>query len=264
MATNEKNGFGLVLLDVGNSRVGVARWTEGFRTAAYHLDNDPIEPVMDLLQRQWDELPAAAGRAVLAGSVNPSVLNELETEIRKRGMEPFLVVGRDIDPPIHADLPHPEQVGTDRLCVAAAAFEGFKCACVVADFGTALTVDLVADNGVFLGGTILPGMKLCAQALHEHTAVLPLVSFESHDNETMGKDTHSAIRNGVFAMMIGALREITERYATQIGKWPPLVVTGGDAEMIARHCEFVDRVVPDLCLDGLALAYKLHVNQYQE
>jgi len=58
--------------------------------------------------------------------------------------------------------------------------------------------------------------------------------------------------------MIGALREISERYATEIGKWPPLILTGGDAKAIAAGCEFVDRVLPDLCLDGVLIAYKRH------
>ncbi|MEP0841484.1 MAG: type III pantothenate kinase [Phycisphaerae bacterium] len=254
----------LVLVDVGNSRVGVARWVDGFRSAASRWPLDPPEAPASELERQWGELPAGAGKAVVAGSVNPSALETLRAAAESRGLSPFLVVGQDLDPPIDADLPHPERVGTDRLCAAAAAFAGFRCACAVADFGTAVTIDLVADNGVFLGGTILPGLNLCARALHEHTALLPLVSFEAHENETLGKDTGSAIRNGVFAMMVGALREITERYATQIGKWPPLVVTGGDAEAIARHCDFVDRIVPDLCLDGLALAYQRHVDRSAE
>jgi type III pantothenate kinase len=265
MSTNSgRLAAGLVLVDIGNSRVALARWSKELRTAAVHVRNDPIEAVIDVLQRQWDELASAGRRAVVISSVNPPLLEDLRTAAEARGIEPVLVVGRDIDAPIDADLPNPEAVGTDRLCVAAAAFAGFKSACVAADLGTALTIDLIADNGVFLGGTILPGLNLCAQALHEHTALLPLVSFENHDNETLGKDTASAIRDGVFAMMIGALREITERYATQIGKWPPLVVTGGDAEQIGRYCDFVDRVVPDLCLDGLVLAYKQHVQQYAE
>lgn len=265
MPTNSpKLADGLVLVDIGNSRVSLARWTKDLRTASLHVANAPLEGVVELLQRQWDELASAGRRAVVISSVSPPVLDKIRTAAEARGIDPLLVVGRDIDAPIDADLPHPEAVGTDRLCVAAAAFAGFNAACVAADFGTALTIDLIADNGVFLGGTILPGLNLCAQALHEHTALLPLVDFKDHDNETLGKDTASAIRNGVFAMMIGALREITERYATEIGKWPPLVVTGGDAEFIGRHCEFVDRIVPDLCLDGLVLAYKRHVEQYAE
>lgn len=263
-AKNENSESGLVLIDIGNSRVGLARWSDGFRTAAQRVASNPIDAVVEAMRRQWDELPAGPGRIAVASSVNPPLLEALQAAAAAHGIAPFLVVSRDLKPPIEADLPNPERVGTDRLCIAAAAFQGFQCACVAADFGTALTVDLVADNGIFLGGTILPGMNLCAMALHEHTALLPLVSIESHENEILGKDTRSAIRNGVYAMMIGALREITERYAMQIGKWPPLVVTGGDAELIARHCDFVDRVVPDLCLDGLALAYKLHVNQSQE
>jgi len=126
---------------------------------------------------------------------------------------------------------------------------------VVADFGTALTIDLVADNDVFLGGTIMPGVALAARALNEHTAQLPLVEVGA-PTDILGKDTASAIRNGIFAMMVGALREIAERYATQIGKWPVLIVTGGDAQAIASACEFVDHVAPDLCLDGLVIAYR--------
>jgi pantothenate kinase type III len=57
-------------------------------------------------------------------------------------------------------------------------------------------------------------------------------------------------------MALGALREITERYATDIGKWPTLVLTGGDAPAIASVCEFVDKLIPDLSLDGLVIAYR--------
>jgi type III pantothenate kinase len=164
-------------------------------------------------------------------------------------------VGEDIDLPISTDVPEPEKLGTDRLCTAAGAYAKLKTACVVADFGTALTIDLVADNNMFLGGTILPGIDLSARALHEHTALLPLVEVGT-PTETLGKETASAIRNGVFAMMVGALREITERYATEIGKWAPLVLTGGDARAVAGACDFVDHVIPDLCLDGLVIAYR--------
>lgn len=260
-STRQAGLTNLVLVDVGNTRAGIARWSDGFRAAASHIALEPLDAALDHLQRQWDELPSQVRKAVVASSVNPPALEALRAAAESRGITPFLVVGQDIDPPIEADLPEPEKVGTDRLCVAAAAFAGFKSACVVADFGTALTVDLVADNGIFLGGTILPGMNLCARALHEHTALLPLVTFEDADSETLGKDTYSAIRNGISAMMVGALREITERYATEIGKWPPLVISGGDAERVGKNCDFVDRIVPDLCLDGLVLAYQKHANE---
>jgi len=244
----------LLLVSIGNTRVGVASWVDGRRGVAQHLPVDGLEAVEEAFSL-WKSFGSGPKRAVVVSSVNPPRLKEFRDACADRGMGPLLVVGYNLDPPLPVAVREPEQVGSDRLCAAAAAYARMRCACVVADFGTAVTIDLVADDGAFLGGTILPGMALSARALHEHTAQLPLVDV-GQPTDTLGKDTASAIRNGISAMMAGALREITERYATEIGKWPPLVVTGGDAEAVARACDFVDRVVPDLALDGLAVAYR--------
>jgi type III pantothenate kinase len=254
----DAEGSHAVLMSIGNSRVSLATWSDGRRSDAHYVPTRPIDPVVELLQQHWQRLPAGDARPIVIGSVNPPALAEVRSACAARRIAPLLVVGEDMLAPIEADVDEPAKVGTDRLCAAAAAFEKVKSVCVVADFGTALTIDLVSDNGVFLGGTILPGVAMSARALHEQTAQLPLVDVAA-PTETLGKNTASAIINGIFAMMVGALREVTERYATEIGRWPPLVVTGGDAAAIAKACDFVDRVVPDLVLDGLALAYRKHV-----
>lgn len=246
---------GLVLMDIGNSRVALATWSGGVRSPSQHLAGMGPPAVAHKVCELWETLASCPRRTLVVSSVCPPVAEAVLAACHEQGIAPLLMVGRDIDLPITADVPAPLKVGTDRLCVAAAAYARVRGACVVADFGTALTIDLVADNNVFLGGTILPGLRLSAQALHEHTALLPLVEIGT-PTETLGKDTASAIRNGIYAMMVGALREIAERYATQIGKWPPLVLTGGDATAIASACDFVDLVVPDLCLDGLVIAYR--------
>lgn len=245
----------LILVSIGNTRIAFALWMEGRRGVAQHFPLDRLGEAMEEIQALWGGFPKASKRAVVVTSVNPPRLDEFRTECETRGIGPLLVLGDNLDYPLPVDVPEPHKVGTDRLCAAAGAFAKMKAACVVADFGTAVTIDLVADDGSFLGGTILPGMALSARALHEHTAQLPLVEV-GRPTETLGKSTSSAIRNGIFAMMAGALREITERYATEIGKWPPLLVTGGDAEAVASGCDFVDRVVPDLGLDGLVFAYQ--------
>lgn len=252
---SDERAMGLLLLDIGNTRIGLAAWREGKVSESAHLPAEPAEPLTQTLRRLWDSLPEAQGRAAVASSVQPEYLARLKAAAGQAGIEPLLIVGRDLELPIDADVPEPAKVGTDRLCSAAAAYMRVKSACVVADFGTALTVDLVADNGVFLGGTILPGMTMAARALHEYTALLPLVEVGT-PSERLGKDTVSAIRTGIYAGAIGALREITEGYATQIGKWPPLVLTGGDAKSIGPACDFADAIMPDLCFEGIALAYE--------
>lgn len=251
---SEPSASHLLLVSVGNTRLAMAPWLEDRRGTARHYAIDAMDACAADMAEAWQTFPADAKRAVVAGSVNPPKLDALRGACERHGIGPVAVVGEDIAPPLPIDVDQPEQVGADRLCTAAAAFDRMKAACVVADFGTAVTIDLIADDGAFLGGTIMPGMALAARALHEHTALLPDVEV-GRPTGILGKNTADAIRNGVFAMMAGALREVTERYATEIGKWPPLIVTGGDAEAVAGACDFVDRIVPDLGLDGLALAY---------
>jgi len=245
----------LLLVDIGNTHVAMATWSDGKRNEAEYMPVEPFEPIAERIEQLYKEILGGIPRAVVISSVCPAVLDRVRKCCEDGGIEPILIVGENIALPIPVELPEPDKVGTDRLCAAAGAFDKLHTACVVADFGTALTIDLVADNNVFLGGTILPGMSLSARALHEHTALLPLVDV-GKPTGTLGKETVSAIRNGIFAMMVGALREITERYATEMGQWPTLVLTGGDARAVAEVCDFVDYVMPDLCLDGLLVAYK--------
>lgn len=243
-----------VLIDVGNTRVGMASWYGSRVYPGRRLTWPQIEAEPAWLSTPWNDLPAGTHRYAVVSSVSPPTLAELERMLRTHCDDTeAIVVGRDIPLPMKVAVAEPDHVGSDRVCAAAAAYGIIQGACVVASFGTALTVDLVSDDGVFMGGAILPGMKLAAEALHEHTALLPLVEIET-PQETWGTRTDSAIRVGVFCSMVGTLRELAERYATHVGKWPPLVVTGGDAQRIADEADFIDRVVPDLCLQGVALA----------
>jgi len=129
-------------------------------------------------------------------------------------------------------------------------------ACVVADFGTAITIDCVNDEGVFLGGAILPGLSMGAAALAAGTERLPEVAPAAPD-WVFGRDTREAIVGGLVYGARGALRELAEAYATALGRWPPVIATGGDAELVCKGSEIVQAIVPDLCLMGVALAVQM-------
>ena len=122
---------------------------------------------------------------------------------------------------------------------------------------------IIFPDGVFLGGAILPGLNMQARGLHEGTALLPQVMVQS-TGQVYGTNTEQAICNGVIYGAVGALREIAERYATDLGRWPQLVITGGNAELIKEQCELIDNVVPDLCVQGIALAYRRHFSAFEE
>lgn len=247
----------LLIFEIGNSHVSVATAIAGMVRTSERFAIDQMEEIAERGQQCWHALPPDAMRAIVSASVVPEALDRLRERIGEVFSEPLHVVGEDLHRPMSLAVEEPERVGIDRICSAAAAFEGVRGPCAVASFGTAITIDCVNAEGVFLGGAILPGISLQARALHEGTAVLPSVHVKQ-TGTVYGTTTHEAISNGILYGVAGALREIVERYATHLGQWPALIVTGGNAELVSAECDFIDRVVPDLCLRGIALAYRKH------
>ncbi len=250
----EPDAAEVLAIDVGNSRVNLGAVRGGRAIETAMVASTELDGLAKAVERVWGRLEEAQQRVAVAGSVAPEVLERVDMTVGDVTGQELLVIRDQIDLPMPVAVENPEAVGVDRVCAAAAAYAELNQACVVADFGTAIKIDLVSDDGVFMGGAILPGLKLSAMALEEHTAALPLVDIVE-PTHPWGRDTREAISNGVFYGAVGALREIVERYATEVGRWLPLVATGGAAEMIARHAEFIDHVVGDLTLRGIALAY---------
>lgn len=240
-----------LVADLGNSRVALGLWNaDGLQRVTRHdvLDESDWRDKLAILTRT-EPRP----RTLVVSSVNPARLSTLESIAREQGLTP-LVIRRDLPLPLRLEGVEPETVGTDRICCAAAAFERVHTACVAASFGSAITIDLISEQGTFLGGTILPGLNMSLRALHDYTAALPQIVLGPPPADAAGRNTEEAMLSGVVYGAIGALREIVERYATRLGKWPPLVVSGGNALLLQQHADFIDAVVPDLCLMGAVLA----------
>jgi type III pantothenate kinase len=252
--------------DVGNSAIHFASIQGEVVSPVQVFRHGELAELGPALVELWNELPQP--KKIVASSVNPAGLRALEAAIAAAitrpatpyspaGHESVLVVGRDLPLPIDTDLSNPEQIGTDRLCAAVAAFDRLGVACVVADFGSAITIDCVNDSGVFMGGAILPGLAMSAKLLGDKTAQLPVVELSQPD-WVYGKDTRQAIVGGLIFGARGALRELTESYATALEHWPVIVITGGDAHLICpapAESELVQAIVPDLTIRGIAAAY---------
>lgn len=253
----------LLILEVGNSHVSVATSVADRVYTNFRFERDDAVGIDKAAEEAWAALPADRMRAAAAASVVPATMEGLLDRIPKIIGEPLRVVGTDLHRPLSLALEEPDRVGMDRVCASAAAHATLGHACVVASFGTAVTVDCVNDEGAFMGGAILPGLQLQARSLGTGTAQLPEIAIEA-PTSVFGTDTISAIRNGIVFGLVGAIREITERYADALGRWPDLVATGGGAELIASQCDFIDHIVPDLCIRGIALAHKRHYSTFRE
>lgn len=247
----------LLVVEIGNSHLSLATFAGIDVRTVQRLNRDELSDLSDAIEAAWESLPDDSGRAIAIGSVVPDTLQRVLSIIHAAvHVEPG-VIGRNVRLPLTAAVDRPEAIGVDRVCAAAAAYERFGGACAIASFGTATTIDCVNDEGVFMGGAILPGLSMQARALHEQTALLPLITpHPAVDGAVFGGSTEEAINHGIIFGAIGALREIVERYATELKRWPKLIVTGGAGPLIADACDFVDAAEPNLCIQGIAIAYR--------
>jgi len=157
-----------------------------------------------------------------------------------------LLLGRDFPPLVRNQALHPETVGPDRLAQASAAWARAKGACVVVALGTAITIDVVNRRGEFVGGLIAPGLRLMARALHDHTALLPMVDPERRTSP-LGRHTRDAIRAGLSFAAEGLIREALSHHRGRV------FGTGGDAPL---YKDLFDVHVPDLALEGVARSWQ--------
>jgi type III pantothenate kinase len=249
----------ILAIDVGNTRVSIGACVDGKVVGVERLAVEAIAASAgSAVEGLWTLLRPHPEARVIVCSVNPAAAESVVAEVGGVVDWPVLFIGRDIELPMPLDVANPETVGADRVVSAAAAFEAAGGPVVVVTLGTAMTINAVSGQGRFLGGIICPGLRIAARALHESTAALPIVEPARPDGP-FGRNTVDAIRAGLFYQAGGTIRDVVERMAAELGVWPHVVLTGGDAELIAPAYEFIDSVVPNLSLLGINLAFRKHV-----
>lgn len=255
----------LIAVDIGNTNINVGLFLKGIEQFVKSFPGSATKRLTDCLTSAWDKIPVSQSSkekkrdgVVIVSSVKPA-WTELVKNIAGTCLgEKVLLIGKDIPFPIDLAVTEKNKVGTDRVLCAAAAYSVVEKAVIVADFGTAVTIDLVDNRGGFCGGVIFPGFEISAQALSASTAQLPKVKIQK-PKLPFGKNTTEAINAGLYYSAIATLQEIIRRYAEQIGAWPQTVITGSGAKLIKDDCEFIDSYVPNLVVKGIALAYKKYL-----
>ncbi len=256
----------LIAFDIGNSSVKVAVYDENELKESVSIAIDSLETDLPGILVKYREICGpqqfdARTVPLPTSSVSNENLALVEKIVSKVFDQRLMLAGRDFPVEMNVGVENPDKLGPDRLLTALAAFQVVGRAVVVADFGTATTIDLVNDSGIFMGGVIIPGLDLAARSLNEHTSALPYVCpSQPEANASYGTNTETAINNGIYFATLGALRELVERYATELGYWPQVIATGGYAKMLAASSDLIENVVPNLCINGLYLAF----NQWYE
>lgn len=242
-----------LLLDIGNSRLkwGVAENGGLARTghiAQQKIREQGLGVLTKRLPRQVDAVLASnvAGTTYatrLAGLVHAHCDRDLH--FAKPAREAFGVTNSYVQP---------RRMGVDRWVAMVGARAEFKVACVVVDAGTAVTIDALDKNGRHLGGQILPGVTLMANALYSETSDLPLAQGKKSATYAgmamFASNTRDAIGSGAQNAVVGAVERAIRELRSKAYR-PKLVLTGGDASRILQSLDGKPVHRPHLVLQGL-------------
>lgn len=245
----------LIAIDVGHTRTTVAPVCAGTLGDTVAAADQSLSAMVQAVQAALTHLPDNEPHPLVIASVNEPVAANLRSALIDQLGHDVYTVGEDLPVGITTKL-DPEAVpGVDRLLGALAAWDTMQQACIVVDAGTCVTVDFIDGEGVYHGGAIAPGLAMQLQAMHDGTTTLPEMEPDTpNDNDAFARSTATGMQLGAFAGIRGLVRVVAERYALAYEAFPPIIVTGGDAERLFRNDELIDRIVPDLVLRGIAAA----------
>ncbi len=190
-------------------------------------------------------------RGCLISSVIPRLADTAGAALEELlGIVP-LVLTHDLDLGVSNRYQHPEDVGTDRLANAVGGVERYGAPLIILDSGTATTFDVISSDRAYLGGIIMPGLEMSADALFQKTSLLPRIAL-SPPKEVIGRSTRDSIVSGLVWGTVAAVDDLVRRIRKEIGEADcPVVATGGNARLIVDLSSELERVDPDLTLYGL-------------
>lgn len=253
----------LLAIDVGNTNIVLGVFREGRLSAHWRIATSPSRTI----DESWVILSTLFASAALSprqigGVAISSVVPDLNFVWIKLcqhylELEPFLLAHDSPGAP-PTRLPDPATVGADRLCNAAAAHAWCGGAAIVVDFGTATTFDVVAADGAFVGGLILPGPATALKNLHQTAARLPKVAL-AFPPRVIGDTTETAMQSGLLWGTVAQVEGLIARLRAELAEEAPGAVrvfsTGGFGRLLGRHLPSVERHMPYLVVYGLGLIH---------
>lgn len=193
--------------------------------------------------------------AAIIASVVPPLTDVLSVAIKHAVKRVPLVVGPGVKTGVSVLFDNPRDVGADRIVNSVAAFERYKSAVIIVDFGTATTFDCVSPKGEYVGGAIVPGVNVSLNALLGCAAKLSRIEI-AEPPQVVGQNTAHALQSGIVFGYASLVDGMIQRIKAELQHSFATVATGCLAPLIVKHCKEVSDVVECLTLEGLRLVYE--------
>ncbi|GJL51247.1 MAG: type III pantothenate kinase [Nitrospirales bacterium] len=250
----------LLAIDIGNSHIVGGIFDHEHLRAAWRLATDQTKTtdeygILSLSLLDSYSISTSQITGCIISSVVPPITVVFESMVKTFFKQNPIIVSYKSPLGLSLRYQHPQEIGTDRLVNAAAAFERYQRALIIVDFGTATTFCTVTTSGEYLGGAIAPGLKSSADSLHLQTAQLPIIDLV-RPPMVIGTDTITSMQSGLIFGYSGLVDELVRRIQEEIRETTYVIATGGLATVISQISSTIDEVRPNLTLEGLELLYR--------
>ncbi|MEA1975309.1 MAG: type III pantothenate kinase [Bacillota bacterium] len=252
----------LLAFDVGNTNTVFGLYKDGrlidnwrISTLRSRTEDELIVLINQLFKMKSYEL--AEVNDVIISSVVPQVMYSLEHMASKYCNVEALVVGTGLKSGINIKYDNPKEVGADRIVNAVGGINKYGNGLIIVDFGTATTFDAISDKGEYLGGAILPGIKISQDALFKSAAKLTRVELVK-PKRVIAKTTVESVQAGIIYGYAGSVEYIVKKMKEEMGYNVKVIATGGLANFIESEAKVIDVIDKFLTLDGLNYIYKLN------
>ena len=261
----------LFVIDIGNTHTVAGIIEELNLTRQWRIKTDAAMTA-DELAIMYHNLFKMAGIdcSTVSAVVLSSVVPQLESAYfnccsglfkETDGLELINVCSEKVADIITVKLNNPAEVGADRLVNGIGAFHLCRSNAIVVDFGTAITFDCISEQCEYLGGLILPGLHVSLGALSQKAAKLPQIDLHVPPDKVIGTNTVTAMKSGVLfgygAMIEGLIQKVSEEMSQTGYPDPAVIATGGMASLLLDYAPSIQRLEPNLTLNGLAIIHQL-------
>ena len=255
----------LLAIDIGNSNIVIGgiqddRIAFEARIATDHIKtSDQYGVEIKNILSLFDVKPSDIDDCIIS-SVVPPVFNSVRTGVVKLIRKQPMVVGPGIKTGLNIQMDAPAQVGSARIVIAVAALAEYEPPLTLLDLGTATTIEVVDRGNTYVGGCIIPGVRVSLEALTSRTAQLPGIRLD-RPKKVIGKNTVDCMRSGIMYGTAAMLDGMLDRVEEELGYSTTVVATGGMAQFIAPLCRREMTLEKDLLLKGLNILYKKNLQE---
>ena len=242
--------------DIGNTNIKICKINRNFKIINTYLFETKNKNLKRDISRKLKKISKKnTNKKVLFSSVVPSVYKNISKIFQRNRLKVFEIKKFNLKKVMKFRVKKYSQLGSDRIANAIGAHHKFKTNCIVIDFGTATTFDVIKKNGIYNGGVIAPGIKLSIENLFSSTALLPMFKLSKYP-KNYGKNTKEALSSGFFWGYEGLINNIIKKITKKNGINFRIVLTGGYSYLFKNRLIKKAKIESDITMQGIIKIYK--------